>query len=527
VKPLGLTSKGGPRGALSAALALVLFGGAALVALHDWALLGGSGLDDFVNGPLYDAVILSAGLAALLKADADRAERAAWLLIATAVLAWGAAEVYWTAALEGDATVPLPSLADAGYLAYYPLAAAGLLQLVRTHWRTLDWRLWTDALIAALGTAALGTAAIFEFVAERTSGSLLERATVLAYPLGDIMMLALVVGVIALTGWRPGRTWTLLLLGLASLAAADVAYTLAENGAAIPGGNWIEPLYLLGAVCIGAVAWQAPARRIRADTGVEGWRKLIVPGFFAAVMIVLFALQYATTGNLLTVALTASTVLAIIARLAVSVRENERLLEEVQTDYLTGLGNQPRFQRDLASRCRRAGEEPLTLLLLDLNGFKRYNDTFGHPAGDAMLTRLGAQLRAAVADEQTSAYRIGGDEFAVLSAGGGSALRALVDDATAALSADGPGFALSPACGHVRVPLEADDPAEVVQLADVRMYAKKESTRPEPRSSTVPSPDHAAARWEGAGIVRAGEPSTVPDPSSHPLPNRESIEQRP
>lgn len=507
------TRKGGLRGALSAAVALVLFGGALLVALHDWVLIGGSGLDSAVNGPLYDAVILAAGLAALLKADADRAERAAWLLIGAGLLAWGAAEIYWTAALEGDATVPIPSPADAAYLAYYPLAAAGLLQLVQTHWSTLDWRLWTDALIAALGTAALGAAAIFSFVADRTSGSLLEQATILAYPLGDIFMLALVVGVIALTGWRPGRTWTLLLLGLAALAAADVAYTLAENGAAIPGGAWIEPLYLLGAVCIGAVAWQAPARRIRADTGVEGWRRLIVPGFFAAVMIVLFAVQYATTGNLLTVALTASTVLAIIARLAVSVRENERLLEEVQTDYLTGLGNQPRFQRDLASRCRRAEQEPLTLLLLDLNGFKRYNDTFGHPAGDAMLTQLGGELRAAVGDGQTTAYRIGGDEFAVLSVGSGSALNGLAETAIAALTANGPGYALSAACGAVRVPLEADDPTEILQLADVRMYAQKESRSP------------AAARWEGTRVVRAGEPSTAPGPSMHPLTDRESVEQ--
>jgi diguanylate cyclase (GGDEF)-like protein len=475
VKAVARTQKGGLPGALRAAVALVLFGGAILVALHDWAQIGGAGLDRAVNGPLYDAVIVAAGLAALLKADAERAERAAWLLIGAALVTWGAAEIYWTAALEGDPTVPIPSPADAAYLAYYPLAAAGLLQLVRTHWSTLDWRLWTDALIATLGTAAIGAAAIFEFVADRTSGSLLERATTLAYPLGDIAMLALVVGVIALTGWRPGRTWTLLLLGLAALAAADAAYTLAENGSTIPGGDWIEPLYLLGAVCIGAVAWQAPARQIRADAGLDGWRKLIVPTFFAAVMIVLFAIQYATTGNLLTVALTAACVLAIIARLAVSVRENERLLEEVQTDYLTGLGNQPRFQRDLAGRCSRASEEPLSLLLLDLNGFKRYNDTFGHPAGDAILTRLGAQLREAVGDEQTRAYRIGGDEFAVLSVSGGSVLTALVEAATAALSASGPGYALSPACGSVRIPIEADDPAEALQLADVRMYAKKES----------------------------------------------------
>ncbi len=47
-------------------------------------------------------------------------------------------------------------------------------------------------------------------------------------------MLALVVGVIALTRWRPGRTWTLLLAGLAAMAVADVAYTLQPNEAALP-----------------------------------------------------------------------------------------------------------------------------------------------------------------------------------------------------------------------------------------------------------------------------------------------------
>jgi diguanylate cyclase (GGDEF)-like protein len=486
-------------GTLRALIGLVMFGGAALVALHDWAQIGGPDLDSFVNGPLYDSVVIAAGLAAVLKADDERAERSAWLLIGAAVLAWGAAEIYWTAVLDNDPTPPLPSPADAGYLAFYPLAAAGLLQLVRTRSQTLNWRLWMDALIAALGTATLGAWAIFEFVADHASGSTLEQATTLAYPLGDIFILALVVGVVALSGWRPGRSWGLLLVGLAALAAADVAYTLAEDGSALPGGDWIEPIYLLGAVCIGAGAWQEPVRQIRRASRPDGWRELIIPGAFAVVMLLLFSFQYASSGHLLTIALTASTVLAIVLRLAISLRENERLLEEVQTDYLTGLGNQGRFQRDLASRCRRAAEEPLSLLLLDLNGFKRYNDTFGHPAGDAMLTRLGARLRAAVAEEQTTAYRIGGDEFAVLSVGGGSALSGLVEAASSALSASGAGYAIDPACGTVRVPLEADDPAGALQLADVRMYAKKESMR------TTARP---------------------PEPSLQRLADRESVEQR-
>ena len=60
----------------------------------------------------------------------------------------------------------------------------------------------------------------------RTEGTPLQIATTLAYPLGDILMVAMVVGVVALTGWRPGRTWSLLLAGLTALVVADIAYTL-------------------------------------------------------------------------------------------------------------------------------------------------------------------------------------------------------------------------------------------------------------------------------------------------------------
>ena len=79
-----------------------------------------------------------------------------------------------------------------------------------------------------------------------------------------------------------------------------------------------------------------------------------------------------------------------------SVRENKSLLEQVRTDPLTGLGNRGGMQVDLADPQRAGDRAPSrsTLLLFDLNGFKRYNDTFGHPDGDQLLARLGRQLRA-------------------------------------------------------------------------------------------------------------------------------------
>ena len=140
----------------------------------------------------------------------------------------------------------------------------------------------------------------------------------------------------------------------------------------------------------------------------------MVPALFAAVMIGLFAMQYFSATSGLSTVLWAATMIAVIVRLAMSVRENKALLEQVRTDPLTGLSNRGRMQVDLKDACTRATEEsPVMLLLFDLNGFKRYNDTFGHPAGDELLIKLGGALREAVGDAGT-AYRIGGDEFCVL-----------------------------------------------------------------------------------------------------------------
>jgi diguanylate cyclase (GGDEF)-like protein len=202
----------------------------------------------------------------------------------------------------------------------------------------------------------------------------------------------------------------------------------------------------------------------------------MVPGFFALVTISLFVIQYLGAVSALTAILSAATMLAIIARLAISVLENRRLLEAVRTDPLTGLGNQGGLQVDLARGCRQAAEEPVTLLLLDLNGFKRFNDTFGHLAGDEMLAQLGSQLRLAVGTDG-SAYRVGGDEFAVLIESGPERVDEVTKAAAGALTAAGEDFEVGAAWGGAAIPTEAAAPETALQLADARMYAQKESRR--------------------------------------------------
>ena len=169
----------------------------------------------------------------------------------------------------------------------------------------------------------------------------------------------------------------------------------------------------------------------------------------------------------LTVQLTAKAVLA-----AAEILAHHALREQAVTDALTGLGNRRQLSSDLAIAFERAASgEPSLLLLFDLDGFKAYNDTFGHLAGDALLSRLGSKLSQAVAGHG-SAYRLGGDEFC--------ARLDLTDDpdvlirrTAGALTESGRQFNVHASVGVVLLPHEADSPDHALQLADERMYVNK------------------------------------------------------
>jgi diguanylate cyclase (GGDEF)-like protein len=143
-------------------------------------------------------------------------------------------------------------------------------------------------------------------------------------------------------------------------------------------------------------------------------------------------------------------------------------------DSLTGLGNRRQLLADLDRAVARMSDRPHLLWLFDLNGFKAYNDSFGHAAGDALLSRLGGALAAAVAPHGRG-YRLGGDEFCVLADTEDSG--ALEAAALTALTERGDGFQISASFGAVWLPGEADEASEALRLADQRMYADKQGDR--------------------------------------------------
>ncbi len=141
-------------------------------------------------------------------------------------------------------------------------------------------------------------------------------------------------------------------------------------------------------------------------------------------------------------------------------------------DQLTGLPNRRKLLNDLETRLDTETPEPTLLLVFDLDGFKAYNDAYGHPAGDALLVRLGERLEAAVSG-RGRAYRMGGDEFCVLSTLMTDGPDALAAAGAAALAETGEGFEITASHGSAQIPHEAATAAEALGTADQRMYARK------------------------------------------------------
>jgi len=176
--------------------------------------------------------------------------------------------------------------------------------------------------------------------------------------------------------------------------------------------------------------------------------------------------------------------LALIARdrrvridRAVTVNEAYRdALDDSYRDDLSGIANRRKLLLDL----ERAVATPSTehvLVFYDLNGFKHYNDTFGHPAGDVMLRRLAGTLACAVDPQAGSAYRLGGDEFCVLVAAPNRDIGEIIDATMRALSADGDGFSISASFGAAFIPSEAADAVAALTIADQRLYAQKRAVK--------------------------------------------------
>jgi len=464
------------------------------------SLLGVHGpVDAFFDSWVYNGLLVLASVACVARGVAVKAERLPWLLLGIALALWTTGDLYYYFAFSGAGDVPIPSVSDPFYLAFYPVSYVALALLLRRRMQDFRGNLWLDGVIASLAVAALGAAVVFGEVLSSTGGSALVIATNLAYPLADVLLLALVVATFALTGWRFDATWAFVAVGFAVFALADSAYLYETAAGTYTEGGLLDAGWPLALVLIACSAWQ-PIRRLEGVRD-EGWQALTLPTFFAGVALSLLVYDHFVRINTLALVLASATIAAVIVRAVLTFRDRVQLLaqsrEEALTDALTGLGNRRRFMLELDAALDHEGLT-FALVVFDLDGFKAYNDSFGHSAGDALLARVAGRLEAAVEGEGR-AYRLGGDEFCVLAGVKNSETDDLAKRAAAALTEEGEGFAVSCSYGAVLMPSEAGRLSEALSMADHRMYIHKQRHR---------APIEAVGALEAA---RDGHPGRLAD----------------
>ena len=441
----------------AAVIVLTSPGGAVNELIADWVYVG-----------LFVLSVAIAGARAVLIPT----DRLAWSVITLSLAAWSFAEIY-DVALDPTA---YPSPADLGWLAFYPLLYAGIVLLVRRRARSIAGHLWLDGAIASVAAAALASAVLLEVVLGAAEGTNAAVATNLAYPLGDVLLLSAVFGVFTLSGWRIERPWLVLGAGVVATTVADAIYLFELES--YQAGTAIDILWPLSTLLIAASGWVAVRGEARFD--VKGRPLLAVPTAGALVGIGILVVDHFDRLNLLAVTLAAATLLLVLVRLAFTIRENAQLFaltrHESMTDDLTGLGNRRRLLNDLERIVASEDVPPTLLVIFDLDGFKAYNDGFGHPAGDALLARLGHKL-AAMPLGHGGAYRLGGDEFCIVAGVGAGGSAAVIDRCCEALSERGEGFQVTTSYGAVQLPDETTDIIHALALADERLYSQKHHRR--------------------------------------------------
>jgi diguanylate cyclase (GGDEF)-like protein len=446
--------------------------GFVFLVLHLAFGLGGHRLDGFAEKWVYDCLELLAAAACIARGLSTREERAPWLVLGIGMLSFTLGDLCFDFVYGGSP--PGVSLCDAFYLAFYPACYAALALLVRSRISCFSRSLWLDGVIAALAVSAVSASIVLQVVLTHTHGDRWAMVVGLAYPVADLVLLALVILVFALAGWRPGRAWAAAALAFGVITIADSLFLYLNATGGYKEGTLLDALWPAAMLLLALAAWQPVERQHAVE--LEGRFLSATPLVCGLLALGVLVVSRFHPHNLIADALAAAAIMVVFLRTWLSFSENADLLARTRkqslTDPLTGIGNRRSLVAALERALRRTDGTKMAFVIYDLNGFKRYNDTFGHPAGDALLARLGAALELA-AGPDGQAFRLGGDEFCILAPAGPERLEEVVEAGAAALCEHGDGFSVSTEHGTVVLPDEAADPTDVLRLADERLYAQK------------------------------------------------------
>jgi diguanylate cyclase (GGDEF)-like protein len=438
-----------------------------------------------LDGWSVDAFEVVASLLCIARGLTRRRGRAAALILGCSLLVWAVGDIVLTVESLGGATPPTPSLADVFYLAFYPLAYVAVVIFMRGQVRRLTAPNWLDGAVAGLGAAAVCAAFAFHSILVSTGGSVAATITNLAYPIGDLLLLALVVGGTAVLSNGRRAPWLLLASGISLNVAGDTFNLFQTTAGSSTVGRIFDGIAWPTAILLMSMAvWLRPhASDLVAAERPSGF---VLPGLGAVSgLAVLFIGSVHHMGRV-ALALAMATLAAVGVRMVLSVRTLRSVTEERHrqsvTDHLTGLGNRRHLFNVLDTFFAELTDpqipaRALAFLFIDLDHFKEINDSFGHPAGDELLRQLGPRLRSCLRASDVL-VRLGGDEFAVVLVDADSEYGIEVAGRLAA-SLDAPfvldvmSASISGSIGIAMAPADAADSAELLRCSDVAMYRAK------------------------------------------------------
>ena len=407
-------------------------------------------------------------LAALIAFNAPViTDRISAITIGTACSIWSMGSFFSTWNSFFELKIP-ESASDICYSLFYPLIFLGVVRSF-THKRSISALELLDSVIIAVGFTSVLSAFLLKPAMISFEGSALSVFISILYPVGDIVLLALVLVYVLLT---PLTMRSLLLSGgLLSFAVSDLFFIWSSLNSTYKFGSLSDDGWILGLLLLSvSLSYLSPESKFSdkissysatialiSSTCLLGIAAL-KPGYFPSFILlpgfITIALAFIRMSFALTEANTAGT---------------ERIL--ARTDELTGLSNRRNFLMQLNQ------SKNGYIFLLDLDGFKKINDTLGHEAGDQLLKQV-ANRFTRVLPTGAQIARLGGDEFGVLAQIELKEANELAQSIRATLS-----YPISVGSEQVKVgvsigvaPIEpTGDASEYLRQADLAMYEAKRS----------------------------------------------------
>ncbi len=352
--------------------------------------------------------------------------RSAWRWLALASASYLVGDVAQTV-YELTSPEPFyPSVADLFYLIFYPLMLWGLLRFpTSSRNRSEGVRMLLDLAVVAIAGSAVVIYLVIGPTAAQLASDPIQSAIAIAYPVGDMVLLAGLATLLLRRALPSSRlALQLLAAALTLFVAGDLIYSYITLHSSYRGGESLDSLWMVAIALLAvAAAAQRPVDGVEVEAGSSQLQKLSRLPYVAVG--VGFGLLLVAQGDNPLFPDKAITITAVLIAVLVSARQflaqcdlldsQGQLSHQALHDSLTGLPNRvlalDRAQQMLA-RSRR-GHAPVAALYLDLDRFKDVNDSFGHAAGDELLQIVAARLTTIVREGDTAA-RLGGDEFVIL-----------------------------------------------------------------------------------------------------------------